>query len=115
MTTTATPAPAPTTDSTIITTIKKDWSWLISHLIVLAFVALLVTGAVYGVTSLIASHDAARSGQFAQILATQEAQTKTLQFQLQQDAAASEIRDAQYQATIVQLSKSIQVRNANAQ
>lgn len=117
MTTTATPPPAPSapTDTTIITTIKKDWSWLVSHLIILAFVALLVTGAVYGVDSIVASHDAARSQQFAQILATQAAQTQSLQAQLAADQAASAARDAAYQATIAQLSKSIQVRNANAQ
>lgn len=117
-TTTAAPAtttPAPPTDTTIVATIQKDWSWLVSHLILLAVVGLLVAGAVYGVDSIVARHDAARSTQFAQILATQAAQTKTLQQQLAADEAATAVRDAQYQATIAQLSKSIQVRDANAQ
>jgi hypothetical protein len=113
-TTTAAPPPAPT-DTTIVATIQKDWSWLISHLILLAVVGLLVTGAVYGTESLIAKHDAARSTQFAQILATQAAETKTLQQQFAADELASAVRDAQYQQTIAQLSKSIQVRDANAQ
>ena len=74
-----------------------------------------MAGAVYGVDSIVARHDAARSTQFAQILATQAEQTKTLQQQLAADEAATAVRDAQYQATIAQLSKSIQVRDANAQ
>jgi hypothetical protein len=115
--TTTTTAPSATpgaTDSTIITTIKRDWSWLVSHLIVLAFVALLVVGAVYGVDSIVAKHEAAQEGKYAQILKQQETQTTLLQQQLAQDAAQAEIRDAQYQATIAQLSKSIQVRDTSA-
>ena len=112
MTTTPTPAP---TDTTIVTKLKADWTWFASHLILLAVVGLLVAGAVYGVDSIVARHDAARSTQFAQILATQAEQTKTLQQQLAADEAATAVRDAQYQATIAQLSKSIQVRDANAQ
>ena len=116
-TTTAAPAtttPVPPTDTTIIATIKKDWSWLASHLIILAFVALLVGGAVYEVDSIIARHDAAASGKYGALLAQQTAQTQTLVQQLAADQAASAARDAQYQATIVQLSKSIQVRDASA-
>ena len=106
--------PAPTTDTTIVATIKKDWSWLVSHLIAIAFVALLVVGAVYGVDSIVAKHDAATSNKYTAILAQQTAQTQTLVQQLAADQAASAARDAQYVATISQLSKSMQVRDANA-
>lgn len=111
MTTPATPVLS--TDTAIITRLKADWTWLVSHLIILAFVALLVGGAVYEVDSIIARHDAVASSKASALYEKQFAQTQTLLQQLRTDQAASLARDAQYQAEIVQLSKSIQVRDAN--
>jgi hypothetical protein len=113
--TTAPETATPAVNSAIAAKLKADWTWLVSHLVAIAFVALLVVGAVYGVDSIVAKHDAAANTKYAAILQQQTAQTQTLIQQLAADQAASAARDAQYTATIAQLSKSIQVRDANAQ
>lgn len=94
--------------------VTTDWNWLKAHALILALVAILVGGAVYGVDSIIARHDAATSTKFEQILKVQAAQTQALQTQLSTDEAANAQRDAQYQATIASLSQSILQRDANA-
>ena len=81
------------------------------HLILVAITVLLVTGAVYGVESLIAKHDAANSTKWTSLLDAEAAQTKTLQTQITADEAAAAIRDAAYQKTISQLAQTISVRN----
>lgn len=94
--------------------IKRDYAWFTQHILLLAFIALLVGGSVYGVNSIIARHDAANSTKFEQILATQVAETKSLQQQMAADQAANDVRDAAYQKTISTLSQSIVQRDANA-
>ncbi len=106
---------ADTTVTTPITSvIKRDYAWFTQHILLLAFIALLIGGAVYGVDSIIARHDAATSQKFEQILQQQAAQTVTLQKQLDFDEAMNAQRDAQFQATIATLSQSIVQRDANA-
>lgn len=102
------------TTTTILTTIKADWTWVFQHLLALSFVALLIVGAVYFVDNRVAAHDAANATKYEQILNTQIQQTAALQKQLAADEAASTARDAAYQATIATLAKSISVRDANA-
>lgn len=106
---------AETNATTPITTIiKRDYAWFTQHILLLAFIALLVGGAVYGVDSIIARHDAATSDKFAVLLQQQTAQTKVLQQQMAADQAANDLRDAAYQKTIASLSQSIVQRDANA-
>ena len=79
-TTPVTPAPTPpvTQPSTVVSVIAKDWSWFVSHLVVLILVGALVAGGVYGVESLIAKHDAATLAKDNAALATVVAQNQTL-------------------------------------
>ncbi len=106
--------PPTVTDSTIIATVKKDWTWLTSHIILLIIVVGLMVGAVYFVDSIVARHDAENSSKYSAILAEQVTQTKNLQNQLTADEAASAQRDVQYQAIISSLAQNIQKRDANA-
>jgi hypothetical protein len=103
------------TDSTIVTTVKHDWTWIIQHGIGVLLVALICFGSIYGVESLISRHDAENASKYEKILSEQAAQTKTLQQQLADDVAANAQRDASYQRTIAQLSQGIIQRNADAQ
>ena len=103
-----------TTTTPITAVIKRDYAWFTQHILLLAFIAMLVGGAVYGVDSIIARHDVATSQKFEQILQQQAAQTATLQKQLSDDEAVNAQRDAQFQATIASLSQSIVQRDANA-
>src|ERR1700677_3472747 len=115
--TTTTTAPATATTpatTTVVSKIEHDWTWIQQHLLALVFVALLIGGSVYGVEGIITRHDAANDSKYAAILATQAAQTKTLQTQFASSEQESATRDAQYQATISSLAQNISKRNANA-
>ena len=103
------------TDSVVVSTVKKDLTWVASHIVLLLVVAGLIAGAVYFVDNIIEKHDAANDQKFEQILTIQTAQTKSLQQQLAVDQNLNAQRDAAYQKTIAQLSQSIVQRNANAQ
>jgi hypothetical protein len=83
--------------------------------ILLGVVALLIFVAVYFVDNLIEKRDAADASKYATILASQAAETKTLQQQLAEDSAGNAQRDATYQKTIAQLSQGIIQRNAATQ
>jgi hypothetical protein len=111
--TTTTPA-SPTAPTSVVSSIKHDWTWFQQHLLGLVFVALLIGGAVYGVEGIIARHDAANDSKWAAILATQVAQTKTLQAQFASFEQESAARDAQYQATISSRAQNISKRNVAA-
>ena len=103
------------TDSVVVSTVKKDLTWIASHIVLLLVVAGLIAGAVYFVDNIIEKHDAANDQKFEQILTIQTAQTKSLQQQLAADQNLNAQHDAAYQKTIAQLSQSIVQRNANAQ
>jgi len=100
MTTTATTTPAtpaaPATP-TLASTISKDWSWIISHLVALVVCAAFILGGIYLVESVIAKHDTARAAEVTAGLNVQAAQTKALQDQLTADERAATQRDAAYQ------------------
>jgi uncharacterized phage infection (PIP) family protein YhgE len=89
----------------------KDWTWLNQHLILLAIVALIIFGGVYGVESIIAKHDATRAAQDSAILAQQTATTKALADQLQSDESQWSKVQAQLLAQNTQLSQAIAARN----
>lgn len=101
-----------TSNANLVSTIKTDWTWFTQHLLLLIVLAAMLGGAVYGVDSLVARHDASTQSKYESILATQAAQTNVLIAQLKADEDASAQRDAAYQATIASLSKSIVARNA---
>lgn len=67
------------------TALNKDFTWISSHLILLAVVALLVFGGVYGVESLLSRRAAANDAKWEYLLKEQTAQTQTIQQQLTQD------------------------------
>lgn len=91
--------------------LAADWKWLTQHLILLVIVAGLVIGSVYGVESIISSHDAARAAQDSAILAQQTATTKALQQQLQSDEAQWSQVQLQLVAQNTALAKEIDSRN----
>lgn len=62
--------------------VKTGVSWLSHHIVSLVVIAVLTMGAVYGIESLIARHDADSAQRYETILATQAQNTKTLQTQL---------------------------------
>lgn len=103
-----TPVPQPTTISGVI---AKDWSWLLSHLLALVIVGALVVGGIYFVESKIAAHDEATANKYSQILATQTAQTQTLQKQLVTDEANWAQVESQLLAQNAQLTQQISQRN----
>lgn len=92
-------------------TIMHDLSWMKSHLLLVALIVILVFGTVYGIESLIAKHDSARESKDTQILTLITAQTTDLKARMTQDESAASIRDAQYAATIAQLSGAIGRQN----
>ena len=100
--TTTTPTPS---------ALSQDWSWLKTHLVLLAVVGVLVVVSVYGVESIIARHDEATSNKWNQILAAQTAQTQTLQKQLQADEANWAQVEAQLLAQNAQLTKEVATRD----
>lgn len=68
-----------------IFSLTADWTWVTQHAILLFLAAVLVVGSVYGVEGLMAKHDAATEARYSQILASQTAQTQTIEAQLKTD------------------------------
>lgn len=111
MATTTAPA-TQTTDTSITTKVKAEWSWIVSHLLILGLVALLCWGAVYFVDSLIAKHDAQTEAHYSQILAQQTATTKAIEDKLTSDEAAHAQEAAAYQAQITADQQAMKQRDA---
>lgn len=101
--------------TTLKTTVANDINWLKHHIIALLVVALLVAGAVYGVDSLIAKHDAAKESKDAQILALVVSQTNDLKARLLQDETSTAAKDAVLVATIQGLNGTIAKQSAQLQ
>lgn len=99
------------TDSTITTKVKADWTWITSHILLLIVVAALIMGGIYLVDNRIAARDAANSSKFEQILAASTQQTQTLQKQLQTDEDRWSQLTAQILAQNAKLSSTISARN----
>lgn len=82
------------TVSDTLSFLQADLKWLRAHVVLVLLTALLITGAVYGVDSLIERHDAANSQKWEQVLAAQEKQTQSLttlfQEQIKADYAANQ-------------------------
>ena len=74
-----------------------DWTFILQHIILLLIAAGLIFGSVYGVESLLSKHDAAVESKYTQILATQTAQTLSLEKQVSTD----ESNWSQQQAQVV--------------
>lgn len=65
--------------------IRKDWTWLTSHLLLLLVAASLVLGFVYFVEGEISKRDASNDARWKTILSAQTQQTQAIQTQLTQD------------------------------
>lgn len=113
--TTVTPTPAPTPTPVKTSWFTSEWIWITSHIFTLLLAGALTVGAIYFVESIITKHDTANATQTAATLATQVAQTKTLEQEIITFEAAEQQRDAEYQKTIAQLTQSITARDNNAQ
>lgn len=91
----------------ITTTVKNDFSYIKHHIILLAVVVVLAFGAIYGIESIIASHDATSSTQWKAILQAQTAQTQVIANKLTIDEQTWTQQNAAQQAVIAQLASSI--------
>ena len=80
------------------------------HIALLVIVALLIFGGVYGVESLIASHDVANAVKYEQILQEQQKQTAVLQAQLETRETEWQAQNQAALATIQKLSSGITQR-----
>src|SRR5579885_1069017 len=98
--------------SGIPTTIITDLKWLRAHVIQVIVTAAIGFGAVYGVETLISSHEAKKDVQWSQVLAAQTAQTNTLMAKISQDEANWSQQNAQNQRIIATLAQSIAKRDA---
>src|ERR1700693_4457406 len=106
---------APTPASTITTVVTHDLQWLKGHVILVAVVAVLVLGSVYGIESLISKHDVANEARDEKLLAVVTSQTTDLKARMTQDEQAAVARDAQYQQIITGLTQTIQKQNSQLQ
>ncbi len=89
-----------------------NFDYIKHHILLLVVVALLIFGAVYGIESLIASHDAANATKYAQILQEQEKQTAVLEARLEQQESQWQQQNQTQLALIQKLGASITQRNA---
>jgi hypothetical protein len=91
----------------VVTIVKADLSYIRHHIFLLTTVVILVFGSVYGVESLIASHDAANNAQWRAILQAQIVQTQAIADKLTSDEKTWAQQNAAQQAVIAQLTNSI--------
>lgn len=100
---------------TIEQKVVADLSWVKTHLILLAVVAVLAFGGIYTIESLIAKHDVEQAAQWQMILKQQQTATAAIQQQL----AADEQHWTQVEAELLQqnanLAKDITARDAQSQ
>lgn len=91
---------ATTTTTTASSWLSSHWSWVLSHLLILALVAGLVWGGIYGVDSMIARHDAANQQKYELVLQQQTAVTKAVEDKLTLDSAQHAQEALAYQQQI---------------
>jgi hypothetical protein len=96
----------------LVSKVEKDISWIKVHLLLLAVVAILVFGSVYGVESLVERHDITNATASEKVLALVTAQTNDLKAQMEQFQVAATARDAAYAATIAKLTTEVDARDA---
>jgi hypothetical protein len=101
-----------TTEAPVVSSITTDWNWIKAHAALLVLVASLTAGSVYGVTNIIANHDAANAKLADARLAVATAQTTAAQQQLAQEQTQLLALVQQLQAQNAKLSQSIVQRNA---
>jgi DNA repair exonuclease SbcCD ATPase subunit len=107
---------ATTTTTTSTNWLSTHWSWVLSHLLIVALIGGLVWGAVYGVNSLIASHDAKTEARYSQLLVAQTAQTKAIEDKLSADEQAHQAIENQLIAQLAADQAAMKQRDAlNAQ
>lgn len=95
----------------LYSSVQTDFSWFKAHLLSLVLVAVLIFGAVYGVDSMIARHDAANDSKWSQILKTQTDQNTVVQTQLAADEAQWAAERAQLLAVNSQKAQAIIIRD----
>jgi uncharacterized protein YlxW (UPF0749 family) len=113
-----TPAPAPLSDGKL----KQDWSWLKTHIILLALMAALIFAGVWGIESRIEKVRAADDARLQNQVVTDKAQVTQVQQQIAQVQAAADAdraASAQIIATMTAqnaaLSKAITARDQQTQ
>src|SRR5208282_4475722 len=67
----------------LIALVKRDWSWLTAHLLLVGVLVVVAAGSVYGVESLIAKHDAENAARYAAIAVQANQQNQLFQTQVQ--------------------------------
>jgi septal ring factor EnvC (AmiA/AmiB activator) len=102
---------ATTPDTSITTKIAADYSWLKTHVILLALVVCLTFGGVYGFEALVAKHDAAKSAELQTIAQTMEKSNEATQQQNAQTIATITQQNAVLQQQINSLLSSISSRD----
>ena len=95
------------------TVVKNDLTWLKTHAILVIIVVFLSLGAVYGIESIIAKHDAENAARWNNILHVQQAQTQAISDKLTADEKNWTQQNAQQEAVITQLTTLISQRDKN--
>lgn len=90
--------------------ITADLKWVRSHIVLLLLSAAIAFGAVYGVVSLLSSHDAANDKKWQQILSSQQTLTSALQSQLNSDETKWAAANSQLLASNEKLASAISAR-----
>ena len=103
---------ATTTTTTTTNWLSKDWTWILSHLVLVGVLAALCFGAVWEVENVIAKHDAATQQKYELILQQQTAATKALEDKLSSDEAVHAQEAAATQAQIAADQASMKQRDA---
>jgi hypothetical protein len=98
-----------------ISTLKADWSWIVTHVLLLVAVGIVVLLAVFGIEELISKHDDKNAAVAQQILAASTAQTNLLASKLSQDEQLWSQQNAANQKIIAIQAAQIAQRNIAAQ
>jgi hypothetical protein len=100
------------TDTSIVSKIEYDLSWLKTHILLLGVVVLLVFASVFGIEYVVAKHDSATAAQYQAIAADTARQNAQIQAQTQAQIALLSQQNAQLEAQIGQLAQAISNRDA---
>jgi hypothetical protein len=100
------------TTTTSTNWLSTHWTWVLSHLLIVALIGGLVWGAVYGVDAMLARHDLATEQKYELILAKQTAVTKALEDKLDADTAQHAQEALAYQQQIAADQQAMKQRDA---
>lgn len=101
--------------SDALSVVQTDLKWIRAHVLLVILTALLITGAVYSVDSIIEAHDAVNSQKWEQVLAAQEKQTQSLTALFQEQIKADYAANQALVTANAKLEQSISERDAELQ